>query len=193
MHFWKSGSRNLTINRCLGRSALWLFGLSISLLLCGPPNPVFAAKEKTWQSETSPIVAPPARAGGSGGRYSPVVPAPVPDVIKIQRDLENILQIHRNLEVQKFKQIREITQITEQARIHQQLLKDLALTRQVGPARTTEEAIRLQKIQLIQKQAQKNQAVMKKIQEKAAKEGKLKSGKKGLKEKKEVVERQADE
>lgn len=97
------------------------------------------------------------------------IPPKIPDVVEIQRELQKILEIHRTLQIQHQDQIREIQRITEQARAHQKLLKTLEASR---VARTTapvdlDDFVRLEKIRLIEKEAQKNRASIEEMQKKA--------------------------
>lgn len=101
-------------------------------------------------------------------------------IAETQRQLQDILQIHQTLQVQQQAQIREIQRITDQARIHQEILKGLEAGKPPGGveeganAKTIEETIRLQKISLIQKEARKNKIRLKRFQRKAEQEKKLK-------------------
>lgn len=91
-----------------------------------------------------------------------------PSVIEIQKELEQIVQIHRSLEAQHRAQIMEIQRITEQARAHQKLLKDLSAQKArvtaSAPAPDIDEAVRLQKIRLIQEKARENRKALEEIQ-----------------------------
>lgn len=97
-------------------------------------------------------------------------------VVETQRELQDILRIHRTLQVQQQSQLREIQRITEQARIHQKILKDLAAGKEAlgikSNVKTVEETIRLQKIALIEKEARKNRAHLKRLQRRTAQEKK---------------------
>jgi hypothetical protein len=121
--------------------------------------PLFAAEEKKEAPlPAAPVVTPRVTSQ----------PAP-PAVTDVQRELQEIVRIHQALQAQHVTQIREIQRIMEQARLHQQLLKDLAPARAAGgvpvtPAtRNVDELIRLQKIQLIQQQAAENRSRLEEI------------------------------
>ena len=81
----------------------------------------------------------------------------------IQRDLEGILRIHRALETQHRDQILEIQRITEQARIHQQILRNLEIAQRaqkVQQAASIDEAVRRQKLLLIREKTRQNRAFL---------------------------------
>ena len=96
---------------------------------------------------------------------------------QIQKDLRRIQEIHQTLQREHYEQIREIQKITEQAKAHQKLLKDLEAQRQaVKPLNTVnvEEVLRFEKIRLIQEQARQNRAVLEGIQKRAREQTKVK-------------------
>ena len=108
----------------------------------------------------------------TAGYYSQV-PAK-PSVVEIQKELQQIVQIHRSLQAQHQAEIAEIQRITEQAKAHQKLLMKLSTAPPSPTAQTRDidEVIRLQKIRLIQEQARKNRAALEEIQkQKAGEEG----------------------
>ncbi len=135
--------------------------------------PVFAAEEKKEPPLPATTVASPVP------NAVPARPAP-PAVADVQRELQEIIKIHQALQAQHVTQIREIQRIMEQARLHQQLLKNLAPARamptapaasQAPGARNIEDMIRLQKIQLLQQQATQNRTRLEELskEEKEAK------------------------
>ena len=92
---------------------------------------------------------------------------------QIQKDLRRIQEIHQTLQREHYEQIREIQKITEQAKAHQKLLKDLEVQRQAAKPLNTfsvEEILRFEKIRLIQEEARQNRAVLEGIQKKASAE-----------------------
>jgi hypothetical protein len=137
------------------------------------------------EKEQKSGVQKPARSGPVVSSVGvPQIPQ-IPNIAEIQQELQNIAQIHRSLQYQHYNQIQEIQRITEQARAHQQLLKNLSTSR--TSATTTygidlEEVLRREKIRLIQEQAHQNRAVLEGLQKKAVEEeqteGKKKVGKK---------------
>lgn len=130
---------------------------------------VFAGEKKQAAAKETPVAL-------QGGVKSVVpvagIPEPVatPNIAEIQQELQNIMQIHRALQVQHLNQVREIQRITEQAKVHQELLKNLAIPPpglKKPPAVDIEETLRLQKIRLIQEQTKKNRALLESLQKKA--------------------------
>ena len=104
----------------------------------------------------------------------PPIPKPVDtSVIETQRQLQNILQVQKTLELQHQREILEITRIVEQARAHQQLLRELSAEEAGGEAEKEKEfdkAVRRQKIKLIEKQTEENRAIVEEIKTKTAEE-----------------------
>jgi hypothetical protein len=93
-----------------------------------------------------------------------------PSVTEIQKELQTIVKLHRSLQQQHREQIVEIQRITEQAQAHQKLLKNLAdMRKTVAPADVPamDEALRIEKIRLIQEQARQNRVTLEKIREEA--------------------------
>lgn len=96
-------------------------------------------------------------------------------VVETQRQLEDIIRTHQILQMEQQTQLREIQRITEQARIHQKILNELKTAGQAGGGGTTvEEAIRVQKVALIQEETRKNRLRLRRLQRKAAREKTLK-------------------
>lgn len=111
-------------------------------------------KKKKEEKLSSPAPAAPSEAG------------PNPAIADTYRDLQEVIRIHQLLQAQHKDQLQEIQRITEQARIHQKLLKEMQTAREraaVKPARV-DEILELQKIRLIQQQARENRAYLEKIQ-----------------------------
>ena len=105
---------------------------------------------------------------------SSYIPTPVkPSVLEIQKELEEIVQIHRSLQAQHRAQVAEIQRITEQAKAHQKLLQNLspAPGGEEAPAEDMDEAVRRQKILLIKEQARENREAHEEIKKKEAEEG----------------------
>lgn len=93
---------------------------------------------------------------------------PDPAVAEIHQELDDILRVHQSLQVQYRDQVREIQRITDQARAHQKLLKDLETVRRVqqqaASAKALDDLVRLEKIRLIQKQTHQNRTRLEEIQ-----------------------------
>ncbi len=93
---------------------------------------------------------------------------PDPSIAEIQKQLQEILKVHQSLELQRDRELEEIQKIMEQSRIHQQLLKDLAKPAQVKQQPVLEEALRREKIQIIEKEALKNQSKIEELKKKSS-------------------------
>lgn len=137
-------------------------------------NSAGAAKEKKAvpsKKKAPPVATEPQRAEGS-----PVAVPDYPDpaVAEIHQELADIIRVHQSLQVQYRGQVREIQRITDQARAHQKLLKDLETIRHAQEAtraaKTLDDLVRLEKIRLIQEQTHQNRTRLKEIQ-KQEKEG----------------------
>ncbi len=144
------------------------------LLICMTPTFVLADQKKQTdveEVENIPRVPKPILPKNPG------IPGPaaVPNVAEIQKELQEILQAHRSLQAQHVQQVKEIQRITEQAKVHQELLKKLS----VPPARVkplpdtgvdVEESLRLQKIRLIQQEARKNRVALESLRQQVKEE-----------------------
>lgn len=109
----------------------------------------------------------------------PVSKYPDPSIVEVQKQLADIVKIQQTLQLQQTQQISEIQKIVEQAEVHQKLLGELEKARgNVSGESQIDEAIRRQKIQLIEEQAAKNQAALEEMKEK--KDAKEKSTEKKL-------------
>ena len=102
---------------------------------------------------------------------------PAPAILETQRQLEDIIQIHKTLQLGHQKEIQEIQRIMEQARAHQRLLKELAEDKGLSEGASTsvtrldiEQAIRAQKIQLIKEQTEKNRTAVEMIEKQVIEE-----------------------
>lgn len=106
----------------------------------------------------------------------PDIPRPRinPSVAEIQKELQEIVQIHRSLQQQHRAQMAEIQRITAEAKAHQALLKNLAVSQKkvsASPsAADVEESIRIEKLRLIQEKARENRAAIEEIQKKVIEE-----------------------
>lgn len=141
-------------------------------LLFLPASPLYAKAERKREAPEKPVVAstpqepaPPTKI--SGPRY------PDPAVAEIHRELEEIIRVHQTLQIQYRGQIREIQRITDQARAHQRLLRDLEAVRlvqqQVQAVKGLDELVRLEKIRLIREQTRQNRTLLEGIQQKETK------------------------
>ena len=81
-----------------------------------------------------------------------------PDIAKIQKQIQEIIKINDSLKSNYAGQAEEIQKISEQARIHQKILKDLeaARNRQVGAKANPQKFMDLEKVKLIEKETNKN-------------------------------------
>lgn len=99
----------------------------------------------------------------------PVPRHPDPSIVEIQKQLQEILQTHRTLELERQQELAEVQKILDQSRMHHERLKDLH-REPAGlpfPARPeTDEALRRQKIQLIEEQALKNRTKLENLKKK---------------------------
>ncbi len=99
------------------------------------------------------------------------------NMLETQRQLEDVIQVHKNLQLEHQREIEEIQKIIEQARTHQKLLKDLSQEKGLSAGASSpvtkidlEQAIRSQKIQLMKEQTEKNRTETREPEEKAKKE-----------------------
>lgn len=97
---------------------------------------------------------------------------PDPSIIEVQKQLAEIIEIQKSLRIQRDQQVAEIQTIMDQARAHQKLLEELKQMRErpVEAKTQIDEAIRREKIQLIEQQAIKNQAALEKYKKEEFKE-----------------------
>jgi len=87
-------------------------------------------------------------------------------IVKVRNQIEEIIKINEGLKLQSKTQVREVQRITEQARIHRKILKDLAAVRRPeGQGGNESEMLRLQKIQLISSETEKNRRYLMKLRE----------------------------
>ncbi len=104
-----------------------------------------------------------------------------PSLEETQQQLEQIIKIHKSLQTQHQREIQEIQKIMEQARAHQKLLRELSEKSPTSPVSSAtpgmdiEEAIRSEKIELIQDQTQKNKTAIERLEEEIKKENEKKS------------------
>lgn len=104
----------------------------------------------------------------------PVFHNPNPSIVEVQKQLADIVKIQQSLQLQQDQQIVEIQRIVEQAQAHQKLLGELEKARgKAGAGNQVDEAIRREKIQLIEEQATKNQAALEKLKEQGLPEKKF--------------------
>jgi len=89
-------------------------------------------------------------------------------IIKIQNQIQQIIRLNANLKTQYQGQADQIQRITEQARIHQQILNKLETARTVpvnqgGDA--GDDFVRQEKIRLIQEETEKNRSFLAQLEE----------------------------
>ena len=94
----------------------------------------------------------------------PSIPKPLPpvtaeDSIRVQKQIKDIIKVHEQLKLQYQEQASEIQRITEQAKIHQKILKDLEQERKkIESPVDAKEILRQEKIRMIIQETQKNQS-----------------------------------
>lgn len=84
----------------------------------------------------------------------------------INRQLQNIIKLNENLKMSQSSKAAEIQAIQEQARIHQQLLKNLESTKSseaVVSRNDVDEVLRQEKIRLIREQTSRSQEIIKSL------------------------------
>ncbi len=148
---------------------------SLGILLCGDVTALWAAKEEksfdpaAWwaakkeKKEKKEKQQNPASVEGRTATVREAPDIPDPAVAEVYRDLQNIIDLHKTLQVQHQTQIAEIQKITDQARAHQKILQTLDAVKRVPPSRKrggVEEMIREEKIRQIQRQTEKNRAAL---------------------------------
>ena len=109
-----------------------------------PPKPLPKIVDLPYLTkipEPPKIVLPPA----------PPAPYPVNDeIIKAQKQIQEILKVNESLKSQYFNQAAEIERITEQAKIHQKMLQS------VTPAELKNDLVAQQKVKIIHDETNKN-------------------------------------
>lgn len=91
---------------------------------------------------------------------------PDPAVAEVHRQLNDIIQLHKTLQLQTRYKVREIQKITDQAEAHRKLLAELEAVRAVQrPVKTQslEDIIRTEKIRQIQLQTVKNRQLLEEV------------------------------
>ena len=91
----------------------------------------------------------------------------VPDVARIQKDLKEIINRSRHLQLQVNDNRSEIQGMMERARIHEQILKTISIPKPVRVKKEIEadEIVKREKLRLIAEQARKTQEQLRHIQE----------------------------
>lgn len=89
-----------------------------------------------------------------------------PEIVKIKSQIQDIIKINESLKSNYSEQAAEIQKISEQARIHQRILKDLetAKAQQKAARAGSENFMNDEKIRLIQKETEKNQKFLDTLQ-----------------------------
>ncbi|MBI4398629.1 MAG: hypothetical protein HY586_05845 [Candidatus Omnitrophica bacterium] len=81
------------------------------------------------------------------------------DVKRTERELQHMLAANQKLRQEYEERMRQVEQITAQAKVHQRILNQLKT--QISPgASVTEQALRQEKIRLIAEQTRKNQELL---------------------------------
>ena len=140
-----------------------MFIFTVFLLQTGITSAASASTEEKKESDKIPTP-------------STVQKAPDANMLETQRQLEDIIRVHKNLQLEHQREIEEVQRIIEQARTHQKLLKELSQEKGLSAGASSpvtkidlEQAIRSQKIHLIKEQTEKNQAEIRELEEKAKK------------------------
>ena len=152
-------------------SSFRIFLLSLSLLFAAGATPrAFAVSQNQEKQDPGQIPSPPR------------VQIPNSPVAETQKQLDDIIQVHKTLQLQHQQEILEIQRILGQARAHQRLLKELAEEKGISggaPSSVTrldvEQAIRSQKIKLIKEQTEKNRAAIEDLEKQAVEKEEKKS------------------
>ena len=101
----------------------------------------------------------------------PLPQTPDPAVAEIHKQLNDIIQLHKTLQLHPRDKIRAIQRITDQARAHRKLLAELEAVRAAkrpADSRSLEDAIRVEKIRQIQLQTEKNRELLEKVRVQSA-------------------------
>lgn len=184
MRSLKSGNQNSRTSKGVAkmrRQSLFLSKValfSLAIVLCSDPTAAWAAKKeksfdlaafwaakkekkeneakKEKKQNPTPAQTPPV-----APRETPDIPDPA--VAEVYRELQNIIDLHKTLQVQHQTQIAQIQKITSQARAHQKILQTLDAVKRVPPAAGrggVEEMVRQEKIRQIQRQTEVNRAAL---------------------------------
>ncbi|GEM_PF-3071784 len=131
------------------------------------PREGFSADDK--KKSTPPSASTQSAPAKPTAPVAPVPRYPDPSIIEIQKQLQDIIKIHQDLEKQRDQNLAEIQKILEQSRMHQQLLSDLSQDQKAaGKAKSEmDEIIRRQKIQIIEEQALKNKSELERLRKKS--------------------------
>ncbi|MBI2166618.1 MAG: hypothetical protein HYU34_00020 [Candidatus Omnitrophica bacterium] len=117
---------------------------------------LFAADEKNPGAKKSQAVK----------EETPLPQIPDPAVAEIHKQLNDIIQLHKTLQLNTRYKVREIQKITDQAEAHRKLLAELeaarAVKRPVNP-QSLEDIIRAEKIRQIQIQTVKNRQLLEEV------------------------------
>ena len=148
----------------------------------------FAAEDQRRQIYTPPPSTPPKVTTSDIPKLvqvqAPLPKYPDPSIVEVQRQLQDIVQIRQSVQMLQQRDIQEIQRITEQAQLHQRILEDLSAAKTPGQNEAVEEAIRRQKIELIEKQASKNIEILEELKKKDKGKKKEKDKDKGKKKEK---------
>ena len=88
----------------------------------------------------------------------PVALSQDPEIIRIRKQIQDIIKINEGLKATYASQAAEIQKVSEQAKIHQRILQDLEAARaqQQMASPSSEAYLNQEKIRLIQKETEKN-------------------------------------
>lgn len=143
------------------------------LVMWGSLNESPAANDE--KKETA-VPRPPEKIVVAKTEVIPPAPRhPDPSIVEIQKQLQEILQTHRTLELQRQQELAEVQKILDQSRMHHELVKDLNRKPAGSPLPAKpemDEALRRQKIQLIEEQALKNRTKLENLKKKKQAQGK---------------------
>ena len=114
------------------------------------------------------------RVGVNFPQVQPVLPSPgEPNIKKIQKQINDIIKLNENLKVRYQSQASEIQRITDQAKIHRQILENMSNLKGrkilVKPM-DRDEVLRQEKVRLIQKTTEENRKYVETLGQKGKEE-----------------------
>ncbi len=80
-----------------------------------------------------------------------------PDIARIQKQIQEIMKINESLKTNFSGQAAEIQKISDQAKIHGEILKDLDSSKKLAEEANAEQYLNQEKLRLIQEETEKNQ------------------------------------
>lgn len=86
-----------------------------------------------------------------------------PDILRIQKQIQEIMKINESLKTNFSGQAAEIQKISDQAKIHGEILKDLDSSRKVAEEASSEKYLNKEKLRLIREETEKNQKFLQEL------------------------------